>query len=432
MSMDDPFGGLDNNAETPKEDTMTKTADGATAALKYFAAKMALSEDDYEEPKPYVPYIKPAERTWIAVEITGVKVETRESRLVVAYDSNGELVTDPDQIDEIVENGGEEVIEEGIAYSQFRLEVGHLGTHFGERNSPYLMFVPVFPQKVPYKEPRKIRGTNDYALGFKKDAGRKLLAATRVGIGRSVTDDATVLAEVAQDLIGKRVMVQVNRRESTKPTTKPRLNADGSFVKAKVDETEGSFVRLLKQDDGTFAHKNTGEVFEGMTANLIPMDGGKEYLIPDNSDFGQVVRETTSTTNTFDNLYDDTFRVPNVVMVAKQVTKEIAARFEVVDRTDGKKEVSRYVEIVRANGDEVTGQITWESIGFVATAKRDPGTALQATIKGDDGDKVITASWLGTHWEETPQKHELVVTEDGKPRLVPVAGGAGGLDTFKG
>ena len=441
MSMDDPFGGLENNVETPK-DTMstTKTATAtanASDAVSYFLNQMTVREEDYEEPQRYVPYIKPAERTWVPLVITKATVETREARLVVAYDSSGECVTDPKKIEKIVEAGGEEVVETGVSYYQFRLEADHLGAHFGDRPSPYLLFVPVFAQKIAFKEARKNRRTGEYELGFVKDVGRKLLAATRVGLGVAIPEDEEFLNNLAEELVGKRIMAQVNRREVKRSGDKPRVNSDGSFVKAKIDQDTQTVIRLTKTEGGSYVNTATGEAYEGNTAGLIPFTN-EQFLIPDNSDFGQVVRDPFESVDTYDNLYDETFRVPNVVMVAKQVTKEIAERFEVADRLDGKKEVSRYAEIVRTNGDEVKGQITWETVGFVATATKAPGTAIQATLAEIDPTtnkpRVITATWLGTHWEETPQPHHLVVSEDdGKPRLVPVAPAApSGLDTFKG
>lgn len=434
----DPFAGvLPETNDTPKKVAVTKTADTTPAsvedAMAYFEAVMTITDEDYEEPQPYVPYIKPADGVWIPLRITDVKVEPREQRLVVAYTKDGQRVIDPRKFADVITAGGEEVVEEGVVVHQFRIEAQHIATHFGERNSPFLLFCPILDIKIALRSPKRLPN-GDTQLGFDKSSGRKLLAATRVGMGRNITEDEDLFKELAAALVGKAIMAKVRRRTSPSTSSKPRINpADGSFVKAKSDPSTGSVIRLTRNGN-VFFYKtdadghSAGDAYEGDIPGLIPFDG--DFLIPDSSDEAQIVRDTFEQTNVFDNLADDVYRVPSVVMDAKQVTKDITSRFEVDTMTNGKKLIARYETIRRTDGTEEACQTTWETVGFVTVSGKKPGVAIQATTPSG---QTITATWLGTHWEETKTAHVMQVSEDGVPRLVPVGGpDLSGLDEFKG
>lgn len=415
MSVDDPFGSLKKTGETPEdakpapvEDTVptkTEPKDAVEFDISSFIAEMTLDAEDFEQPAEVIfkKYIKPAHGTWIPLEITDAKVELREGqRAVVAYSKDGQQIMSPKGIDILVSDHGatEEIIDDA-SFFQFKLEAEHVAECFGERQSPYLMFAPVFDMRIPLKNPKKGK------LGWDKKAGRHLVAATRIlKPGDKILDNEEALNELAKKMIGKKVLAKVRRKESTREESKPRVHENGSFVKARVDQTEGAFILLTKKN-GTVIYKASGEVYEGDTDGLIPF--GDDLLIPDTSDDSAIVKDMVKSTMSFDNLEDDVASVPSLD-----------------------------VEIHRVDGSDVQGVITWETVGFIATKPVKSGTAIQAEITEGGEKKIITATWLGDMWEETPDEQQLQVTDAGEVRYVPVDKGDGtpadlsGLDMFKG
>lgn len=385
-------------AKAKKDEAAKVPAQGIDFAQ--FLAEMTIDEEDFAPPAPVVTrYIKPAEHSWIPVRITSAVVEQKERKAVVATAPDGTLITTPKAIDMAVEQGLPQSVEEGLSMWQFMVEAEHVLTCFGTRNKDYRIYTSVFPVRVPLRKPENRNGVE--VLGFDSNSGRKLMSATRtVKPGERLTEqDAERLEEIAQEMVGKVVMARVRYRPVD--STIPRKNPDGSFVKAKIDEDSGSFIRLEKSDNG-FTDTRTGEIVEiDNSAKLIPF--GEQYLIPDNSDDGSMVKDVVQ--NVYDNLADEVAVVPG-----------------------------RIVTIQRQDETEVEAEVTWETAGFITTAPVRAGTLIQAETEGKE---LITASWLGTHWEEV-DAHELTVGDDGKIRLVSAASlaqkavGGSGLDVFKG
>lgn len=413
--MEDPFDNLptDDKPKTAKKTAAKKTTtavadatDAVTEMLADFIAEMTFEEEDFEQAEAYVSrrYIKPAHGTWFPGVIVGCSVEERTSRLVVAYAPNGQRATMPKMIDALVAEGAEEIVEE-VTFRQFKLEVQHAATCFGERPTPFYLWVPVFDQRVPYRHPRK--GANGVILGFTKDAGRRLIAATQaVAKGGKLRDEQDALEKIAEVMVGKTIMVQCKRTEKDVTNTKPRVNEDGTKVTALVDETEGSFIRLVKSDDGSFVYKDSDVAYEGDTDSLIPFQD--DYLIPgDGSDNVATVKEITKEKVSYDNLEERVTSIPPM---------------------------RENTQVHRLDGTQADMEITWDSVGFIATKGIKPTTMVQGLLKGGE---LITATWLGTHWSETPKPHELVVTEDGTVQIIPVQlpgaePSADALDVFKG
>lgn len=412
---DDPFKTVEATGTTktapPKKDAAPKEAAPKDEPkdvnpLASFIAEMTIDEDDFAAPEPISYYIKPADGTWIPLRIVSAKVEQREMKAVVAYTPDGEMVTNPRGIDKLVSEHGAKQEVEDITVYQFVVEAEHEATCFGERPAPYRLYTQVFPLRIPLKKPRMRGGVEE--VGFDKASGKKLLAATRVvKPGMNIKEDEEQLQALADAMTadgGKIVMARVRRRTVKSDDSIPRKNPDGTFVKCKVDEVEGAPIRLRKKDDG-FVYSSTSEAYEGPTAGLIPF-GDDGFLIPDHSDDGAIVKDMVKRENVYDNLADEVFGVQG-----RDIT---------IHRND-------------AEETEVDAKITWETTGFTTVLPVKAGTLVQAVTEGGE---LITATWLGTHWQETEKEHELQVSETGEVRIVSVvsedAGSQSSFDEFKG
>lgn len=144
-----------------------------------------------------------------------------------------------------------------------------------------------------------------------------------------------------------------------------------------------------------------------------------------------MVQDKSERESVYDNLWENVFPVPHVVTTEEKITPEMA-NMTIIDREDGKKIIQRLVVVHRNDGSKAPAEVTWETVGQIATQKRDVGTAIQATTSSGD---VLTATWLGTHWQETPQPHQITLSELGEVRLTPAGPPTqdfSGLDEFKG
>lgn len=404
---DDPFATVEETGTTAKKAPAKKKAEPEDAnPLAAFIAEMTIDEEDFAAPTPFAGrYIRPAEGSWIPVRITSAKVEQREMRAIVVTTKDGSLITTPKEIDAIDPKGASQEVEQ-VTLWQFVVEAEHVATCYGERSTAYRLYTPVFPMRIPLNKPRERNGVKE--MGFDKISGKKLLAATRVvKPGMKLTESNEELLErLADDMVkdgGKIVMAKVRYRTKKSDDSVMRKNADGTPVKALVDETEGSFIRLEKNGD-TFANVSTGEAYDGDTSKLIPFGEG-QFLIPDNSDDGVTVRDIVKREAVYDNLADDVYGVPG-----------------------------RSITIQRLDETEIEAEVTWDTVGFITVPPIKAGTVVQAVA----GDETITAAWLGAHWEEV-EPHNLEVTEDGKVTLIAASVAASaatasssGLDVFKG
>lgn len=434
---DDPFAQVEETtalaektaekaAPAKKKDDAESEGSSAASDIDFstFLAEMTIDEDDFSGPTPFVSrYIKPAEGTWIPVRIVSAKIEQREMRAVVGINTDGSFVTNPKAIDALVEAGMEQSVEQ-VTLWQFVVEAEHVASCFGERSSTYRLYAPVFPLRIPLNKPRTRNGVEE--LGFDKSSGKKLMSAARVvKPGMRLTDkDEEALRGIADALVadgGKVVMARVRYRTKKSSDAIPRKNSDGSFVKAKIDQDSGGFIKLTK-GAGSLADSFLGPDGEALErreegnhvyipasgsaqvlqeCDLIPLEDS--FLIPDSSDDGVVVRDIVNREAVYDNLADDVYGLPG-----------------------------RLVTIQRQDETEVEAKVTWETVGFITTQPVKAGTLIQAV---GEGGEMITASWLGTHWEEVAP-HELTVEDDGKIRMVSAASlveqATSGLDVFKG
>jgi hypothetical protein len=411
---DDPFAKVEETGTTktapPKkaapakaEPTKAKPVEDADP-LASFLAEMTIEEEDFEAPANVIRYIKPADGLWVPLRITGAKVEQRDMQAVVAYTPSGEMVTSPRGIDALVDEHGAEQVVEQISLWQFVLEAEHVATCFGERPSAYRLYTQVFPMRIPLKKPRERNGKTE--VGFDKTSGKKLLAATRVvKPGMQIKEDEEQLQALADAMVadgGKIVMGRIRHRVKKSDDTVPRKNPNGTFVKCKVDEVEGAPVKLRKDGD-TLVYVSSGDAYEGETAGLIPF-GEDIFLVPDSSDDGAIVKDVVKREAIYDNLADDVYGVQG-----------------------------RSITVQRNDDTEIDAEVTWDTVGFITVLPIKAGTLVQAVAEGGE---LITATWLGTHWQETEKPHELQVSETGEVRMVSVIDAAAGsqesYDVFKG
>ena len=373
--MNDPFGNLGKTDETaPKTDETAPKKEEPTSAADYFL-DFKLGEEEFEQPAAFIPYRMPADRAWIPVQILGAKVNVREMRRVL---------TDPDT--------GAETIEDKVVTPRFELEVQHVAEVYGERSREYLLGMPIEDVVIPFRQANK-RG-----LGFKKQSGRKLLAATRVlKPGERITRDN--LEKLTADMVGKIVMAQVRRVDKEYTDAEPVLDAVGQTVRVKVTDAEDKIEIVEK--DGQLVLKEDGTPFAGDASRLFKHDG--VYYIPDPSDDGVMLKKVRKTVRTFDNLQDDVAPVPG-----------------------------REITINRTDGSTVAAEVTWDTVGQITTKPIKAGTPVQA-VTGEG--ELLTATWVGTVWNETPVVHNLEINDLGAVVFVPVQDGQTGgdpLDVFKG
>ena len=370
--MNDPFGNLGKTDQAPGKESKKEEP---TSAADYFL-DFKLGEEEFEQPAAFIPYRMPADRAWIPVQILDAKVNVREMRRVL---------TDPDT--------GAETIEDKVVTPRFELEVQHVADCYGERSRAYLLGMPIEDVTIPFKS-----NTNRKGLGFKKQSGRKLLAATRVlKPGERITRDN--LDKLVADMVGKVVMAQVRRVDKEYTDAEPVLDAMSQTVRVKVDASDAK-VEIVEKD-GQFVMKEDGTPFAGDASRLFKYEG--VYYIPDPSDDGVLLKKIRKTTRTFDNLQDDVAPVPG-----------------------------REITINRTDGSTVAAEITWDTVGQVTTKPIKAGTPVQA-VTGEG--ELLTATWVGTVWNETPVVHNLEINDLGAVTFVPVqAGQTGGdpLDVFKG
>lgn len=348
-----------------------------SAADYFMDLNLKMGEEEFEAPAAFIPYQMPADRAWIPVQIVGSQINVREMRLVVK---------NPD-------TGQEEIVDK-VSTPRFELEAQHVADCYGERSRNYLLGMPIADVTIPFKS-----ATNRKGLGFKKTGGRKLLAATRT-LKPGEQLDPQKLEEIAEAMVGKIVMAQVRRVDKEYTDAEPQKDAQGNIIKAQVD-AHGVFVKIHNKDDKLVLEDGTP--FNGDPSRLIEHDGG--YLIPDPSDDGAPVKVMRKTTRTFDNLQDDVAPVPN-----------------------------RTIQITRQDGSQAAAEITWDTVGQITTKPIKAGTPVQAVT--EEGE-LLTATWIGTCWSETPLVHNLEITELGAVHFVPISQDTGttsgdSLDIFKG
>lgn len=371
--MNDPFNNLGSTDQAPAKESKKEEA----SATDYFL-DFKMGEEEFEQPAAYIPYQMPADRAWIPVQILDAKVAVRDMRRVMI---------DPDT--------KAETIEDKVTTVRFELEVQHVAECYGERSRPYLLGMPVEDVVIPFRS-----ATNRKGLGFKKQSGRKLLAATRVlKPGERITREN--LEKLTADMVGKIVMAQVRRVEKDYTDAEPVLDSAGQTVRVKVDASEDK-VEIIEKD-GQLVLKADNTPFPGDASRLFRHEG--TYYIPDPSDEGVMLKKMRKTTRTFDNLQDDVAPVPG-----------------------------RNIDITRTDGSTVSAEITWDTVGQITTKPIKAGTPVQAvTPEGE----LLTATWIGTSWTETPVEHTLEINDLGAVTFVPVSASpaqiAGDpLDVFKG
>lgn len=403
--MNDPFANLGNTESSGDEKAQE-------ASATEFFLDFELGEEEFEQPIAFVPYRMPKEGTWIPVKIMESGIALRDMRRVM---------TDQDT--------GAEAVEDKVATPRFEMEAQHVAGCYGDRGRSYLLGMPVEDVTMPFNS-----GSNRKGVGFKKISGRKVVAATRVlKPGERVTGDN--LKKLADDMVGRIVMAQVRYSHKEYTNSDPVTDSMGQTVRVKVNNRDEK-VEIVEKG-GQLVMKETGEPFPGDTSRLFKYEG--TYYIPDPSDDGVMLKTIRATTRTFDNLKDDVAPVPGMVLSSDDV-KEILGSgspsrpsFTVHENPNGSFLVERLIQVVRKEGAPVYAQVTWDTVGQIATKPVKSGTPVQAvTFDGE----LLTATWIGTSWVETPVEHRLEVNELGALTFVPVASDhddqGDPLDAFKG
>lgn len=397
----DPFAGL------AKTDAAEGPADIATEDFDLdfdLDFDVQVTDEAYEETTGgggFTPYKMPADKARIPVVIVKAEIEERDMRLVVARDpATGKPVWKPKEVDDAVKAGATEVIVEKTL-PRFKLEVEHVADIYGERSRSFLLGMPVYDMKMPYREGGKKRKS----LGWNKFSGQRLIAATRVvEAGETVTKDR--LEEIADAMVGKIVMAEVRYSKKKYTDATDRTDESGQVIKAMIDE-HGSFVKVAKNGEEYF-YAETGDLYDMDTSKLIEFNDG--YVIRDWSDEAAPVKTITETERTFDNLNDDVYPV-----------------FAGDPKTG---EGERKVEVTRLDGEDIEAEVTWNTIGQLSKTPFTPGTMAQVVVKNEKGDEeTITINWIGTGWVETPEPHALGLSETGELQFQSAAGG---MNTFAG
>jgi hypothetical protein len=375
--MNNPFENLDKTDAPPAE----KPQKEESGAAGYFL-ELTMGEEEYDQPAAFVPAKMPADRAWIPVQILEARIVVNDMRRVL---------TDPDT--------GAETIEDKVPTPQFELKVQHAANCYGERGYPYLIGMAKFPLcvedvTIPFKDENNPKG-----LGFQKKSGRKLVAATQVlDRGERITQDN--LEKLTADMVGKIVMAQVRRVDRNSTNSVPVLDSFRQTVRVKVNASDTK-VQIVEKG-GQFVMKEDGSVFLGDTSRLFKHEG--IYYILDPSDDGELLKKVQPNKRTFDNLQTDVAPVP-----------------------------SRSITVIRTGGEAENAEITWDTIGQITAKPVKAGTPVQAVTAGGE---LLTATWIGTMWTETPVTHNLEINELGAVTFVPVNAGeqdsGNPLDVFKG
>lgn len=415
--MNDPFANLGKtDASTVTEGKPAQTAKTSSAA-SYFL-DFELGEKEFEQPVER-PYQMPAEGSWVPVEIMDCHVVVKPMRRVL---------TNPDT--------GSTTIEDQVETPRFEMDAQLFAQCYGIRRGPYLLGMPIEDVIIPFKQGSTRKGT-----GFEKMSGRKLIAATRV-LSQGGRVSGSELDELAARMNGKIVMAKVRLAHKDYDNSKPVTDASNRPVRVKVNDSDQK-VEIVEKD-GQLVMKADGTPFPGDPGRLFKF--GDTYYIPDPSDDGVILKEFYKTTRTFDNLNDDVAPVPGMVVEADALDRILdeasranftihqnSPRLGPVAQANGSVLVERLIQVTRVDGSVVCAQVTWDTVGQITAKPVKSGTPVQAvTLDGD----LLTATWIGTSWVETPVAHRLEVNGLGALVFVPEATDddekGSPLDVFKG
>lgn len=397
--IDDAFAALDSAPEDKKPVRTAKKSDTAVEDAvaiddldAFFSALESVIDDSaWEMPaqREFTPYQLPKEYTWVPLEIVHADIKPRDIKIVVAVKDGNIVAVKPADIAEAVKNGAEEELRE-VTLDEFRLELQHKSDIYGDRGRSFLWNAPYTGVRMGFKNGVKRKGE----LGWNNFAGDRIIAATRV-LPHGKEFGRAHLPALAEKMIGKNIMGRI------KYNSKDYTNAE------KVRDSRGEYIKYRINKNGTPAEVIvTGTSFISADGTELKPEQVVEHAgvryIRDDTEMGDVLTESSVTTKTFDNI-GDVAPVPS----ASPKTGED----------------ERTIVVVRTDGKEAKAVVTWETVSQYANAPFKPNTKVQAVI----GDDTVTASWMGTVWEETEEPHAVRVDADGALEFVTAEGG---LDTF--
>lgn len=442
MDMENPFAVLDktDDGDTPTPSTPLEAsssgdqvdipAQGEEEELDFDFGdfgdlNLALDEEDFVQ-KEYRPYQMPADGAYIPVRINSNKLGKREMKV---------LLTDPIT--------GEDIVKERAMTPRFEMEVEHVAEIYGSRRWDLNLNVPIPDIRIPFRRGGELRT-------FDKQSGRNFLAASRT-LPHGETLTKTNIKKVIDESHGRIVMAQVRHSRSTQTDTENVTDESGNLLKCKAD-VHGDPIRIYKINstlllaDGSLyqGEETESALIHYGEATKVPNPKNPDemieaegiFVIPDSSVDGVPIRRTVKRARIYENLNDDVKPVPGKVMPEDAVTDEIAKHYVIHKNLNGSVMVERMAQITRTDNSTVYAQITWDTIGQVASAVRESGTAIQAIIHSTG--ELITATWIGTGWMETATPHVLILDKGGKLVFQALSGNnkgepdLGGLDVFKG
>lgn len=311
------------------------------------------------------------DKMWVPIRITTSEFKEKHkprlsSKVCVAMkvgeDGKKRVFVAFDQVEAAIQAGAEEVVTE-LELPYFICEANHVAPAFGQRRYPYEIEVPALTVKTAlFREHRSGR------KGYKNEDGRSLrLAASATEPGEKVNlKTMPVIAKRMEEAV---VMAQITL--STKDKPRPRLDANNNPIMALSDPNTGTpitVVAMERQEGDTkttyMMNDESGAIWEGNEKLLVGVEEGI-YAVIDTGEYS----------------------APLMQMVS-QTTDYLKTKFLPVPDRD--------VEVELLDGETVSGQITWDTVGAIALNKT-PGVFVDILTRTG---RTVTAVWLGTQWAE--------------------------------
>lgn len=366
----------------------------------FAGADMELEEDESDEAvKVYEAgetYVNPVDvglkdKMWVPIRIQTADFKEKHtprlsSKVCVAVkvgeDGKKRVYVPFDHVEAQIAAGATEVVGE-VELPYFICEANHVAPKFGQRRYPYEIEVPALTIKTAF-----FKSNRSGRTGYKNEDGRSLrVAAQATEPGEKV--NLQTMPVIAKRLEEKVVMAQITL--STKTKTRPRLDGNNQPISVLVNPETGAPVTVfaMEKQAGQEAeptvymlNDGTGQVWEGNAKLLIPVDTNIFAIVDKGDDSAPLMEEYAQTT---DYLKTKFLPVPE-----------------------------RKVDVELRNGETVSGEITWDTVGAIAQ-NLTPGVPVDVLLRTG---KTVTAVWLGTQWTEIAKEED---ENEG-----------GGLDEFAG
>lgn len=356
----------------------------------FAGADMELEEDETDEAVKVFEagdtYVNPLDvglkdKMWVPIRISVAEFKDKHtprlsSKVCVAVkvgeDGKKRVYVPFDQVEAQLGAGAKEIIHE-MELPYFICEANHVAPQFGQRRYPYEIEVPALTIKTALFKPNRSGRT-----GYKNEDGRSLrVAAQATEPGEKV--NLQTMPVIAKRLEEKIVMAQITL--STKTKTRPRLDANNNPVTVLVDPETGGLVTVFateRQEGDTsttyLLNDGSGQVWNGNEKLLVKADldaTEKIYAIVDKGENSAPLMDEYA-----------------------QTTDYLKTKFQPVPE--------RKVDVELRNGETVSGEITWDTVGAI-TLSLTPGVFVDVLTRTG---QTVTAVWLGTQWTEVAKEKD--------------------------